>query len=70
MLDAELQDRKKMNEELLDDSSRFLSASEKRSASRKKLLAGFEQPSMDVVNTGTADDPQIEINGYRLIRVE
>lgn len=70
VLDAELQDRKKMNEVLLDDSNRFLSASEKRSVSRKKLLAGFDQPATDVVNTGTVDDPQIDINGYRLIRVE
>ncbi len=78
LIEAELEERKKLNTKILTDSEAFLDNSEKRSENRKKLLEQYEDengsisgdaPLEEVSNKGTAEEPRIEINGYRLIQV-
>jgi len=72
LLDAELTDRKKLNEKILSESEEFLQSVEGRSAKRQALLrqyehsvAGEAQPEPE--NRGTAETPDIVLNGYRLL---
>lgn len=74
LIDAELEDRKKLNKEILSDSGAFLESLSERSAARKNLLDQFmaergsltaDAPIDDNVDPGAV----IEINGHRLIEV-
>ena len=72
LLDAELNDRKKLNEKILSESQEFLQSLEGRSAKRQALLRQYEQsatgePQPEPENRGTADRPDIELDGYRLL---
>ncbi len=78
IIDAELEERKKLNTKILSDSDAFLESSEKRSESRKVLLEKYREengsisgdaPLEEVPNKGSAAQPHIEINGFRLIQV-
>lgn len=78
LIDAELEERKKLNTKILGDSEAFLEGAKKRSESRKRLLEQYQEengsisgdtPLEEVPNKGSAAQPQIEIGGYRLIQV-
>ncbi len=78
IIDAELEERKKLNTKILSDSEAFLKSSEKRSKNRKNLLEEYQEengsisgdaPLEEVPNKGSASQPHIEINGFRLIQV-
>ncbi len=71
LIDAELKDRRALNEEILSGSADFLRSVDQRSADRQKLLRQYyetgnpaDQPLPK--NKGTAQDPDIELDGYRL----
>ncbi len=63
LIDAELKDRKALNEQLLKDASSFVSAARERSRERKKLLSTL--PPEEHPQTADPEKP-IEIDGYRL----
>ena len=65
LIDAELQDRQALNEQLLNDASAFVSAARARSKARQKLIGAL--PENDGPETPDARSP-IEIDGYRLIK--
>jgi hypothetical protein len=71
LLDAELADRRAMNEKLLDNSKELLKTTEERTSERDDLLQRFMKESgvsgivSTPATTPTAGE-QIEINGYRL----
>ncbi len=78
LLDAELEDRKKLNDELLQSSSEFLAASASRSQQRQRLLQDYEvqsrsseQSSDKTTKTSTTAEANkvIEIDGYHLKEV-
>ncbi len=65
LIDAELEDRKKLNEQLLKDAASFMSGAEKRSAERLKLIGGLPPNEESEVPAGS--NAPIEIDGYRLL---
>ncbi len=71
LLDAELNDRKELNEKILSESEEFLQSVEGRSADRQKLLREYQNatatPQPEPENRGTAEHPDIELDGYRLL---
>jgi len=78
LLDAELDDRRKLNDELLKSSSEFLATSVSRSQARQKLLQDYEAQSQNSKQTSTdaAATPAtggagtaIEVDGYHLQEV-
>jgi len=78
LIDAELEERKVLNKEILEDADAFLESTEKRSTSRKNLLKEYQDegtsisadaPVTTVPNRGTSEEPDIEISGHRIIKV-
>ncbi len=63
LVDAELEDRKKLNEQLLKDAASFVAGAKKRSKERQKLIGGFPQEEPGPANP----EKPIEIDGYRLL---
>ncbi len=69
LIEAELKDRKELNEKILSESAEFLESVEGRSADRKKLLEKYVTEGGEIADEDTtADGGDIEINGYRLIK--
>ncbi len=73
LIDAELNDRIALNEQLIRDADAFLESSEEKSAERKQLLDRMvrSQSGQIVEDEPRASDTiaNIEINGYRLLEV-
>jgi hypothetical protein len=71
LLDAELTDRKAMNEKLLDNSKELLKTTEERTSDRDQLLERFMKESgvsgiISMPATTPTAVEEIEINGYQL----
>lgn len=71
LIDAELADRRSLNEQILSGSAEFLQSVDQHSADRQKLLQRYygaaNQPEQPLPkNKGTVQDPDIELDGYRL----
>ncbi|HHJ53106.1 MAG TPA: hypothetical protein ENJ89_07915 [Caldithrix abyssi] len=67
LIEAELKDRKELNEKILSESEEFLASVEGRSAERKRLLDRYAAETGDVPQESDSGGP-IEIDGYRLIK--
>lgn len=64
LIDRELEDRKKLNEKIVSESSDFLAESESHSAARKALLQLYHN------SAGVEAKPAaIEVDGYHLFKV-
>lgn len=72
LLEAELNDRKELNDKILSESEEFLQSLEGRSAKRQALLRQYQnatasEPQEEPENRGTAEHPDIVLDGYRLL---
>ncbi len=75
LLNKEISERSELNKKLLEDSGEFLESLEERRASIDELLKQYEretaaaanyEPEPEIPNQGSAERPDIEINGFRL----
>ncbi len=64
LVDAELQDRKKLNEQLLKEAASFVAAARARSKARQELIGTLPQSDKSPTDPGRP----IEIDGYHLIK--
>jgi len=76
LLEKEISDRSQLNKKILDDSEEFLDSLEERRSSIKDLLERYEaeggtavthEPEPEIPNRGSSDNPDIEVNGFRLL---
>jgi len=74
LIDAELNDRRELNNEILSNSGTFLNTVAKRSRKRKNILDRFLAEGSSLSGDAPVADPdgnsaKIEIDGHRLIEV-
>jgi hypothetical protein len=78
LIDAEVEERRALNENLLQSSSTVLEEIRERSGGRRDLLRrtgilpdaiGIAEPVPEPVSAGEVSDSDLEVDGYRLLEV-